>query len=69
LFRAQGVFANNIIENTMNTSTACHDLSSSLLSTVLPRKAPYHFVTGVDETCMGHNNQKMEKCHQELMKK
>jgi hypothetical protein len=27
------------------------------------------FVTGVDKTCMGHNNQKMEMCHQELMKK
>ncbi len=27
------------------------------------------FVTGVDETCMGHNNQKMEICNQKLTKK
>jgi hypothetical protein len=26
------------------------------------------FVTHVDVTCMGHNNHKMEMCHQELMK-
>jgi hypothetical protein len=46
----------------MDTSTACHDLSSSLFSTALARKEPDHFVTGINETCMGHNNFKKWKC-------
>jgi hypothetical protein len=69
LYRAQGVFTNYIGENTMDTSTACHDLSSSPLSTVLARKHQIILVIGVDKTCMGHNNQKMEMRHQERMKK
>jgi hypothetical protein len=71
LFRAQGVFANNIGQNTMDTSTVFHDLSSLHHYCQQHRQDKHQiiFVTGVNETLMGHNNKKMEMRHQGLIKK
>jgi hypothetical protein len=69
LFRAQGVFANNIGQNTWTLQRFSMTSLHHYCQQHRQDKHQIIFVTGVNETLMGHNNKKMEMRHQGLMKK